>query len=105
MAATHSTPAAHRELSQPPSLLSPQNAPHIALGPQLRPPFLGVPSALCQAPGENCEVVCVCVSWSGSLIHRAPWSVSSPGYGFLPPAQAEMLARQQELLRKQSLAR
>ncbi|XP_016044885.2 sterile alpha motif domain-containing protein 11 isoform X2 [Erinaceus europaeus] len=68
---------AERELSQPPSLLSPQNAPHIALGPQLRPPFLGVPSSLCQAPG----------------------------YGFLPPAQAEMLARQQELLRKQSLAR
>lgn len=28
-----------------------------------------------------------------------------PGYGFLPPAQAEMLARQQELLRKQNLAR
>ncbi|XP_059944721.1 sterile alpha motif domain-containing protein 11 isoform X3 [Mesoplodon densirostris] len=66
-----------RELSQPPPLLSPQNAPHIALGPHLRPPFLGVPSALCQ----------------------------TPGYGFLPPAQAEMLARQQELLRKQNLAR
>uniref|UniRef100_A0A8D2ERF6 Sterile alpha motif domain containing 11 n=1 Tax=Theropithecus gelada TaxID=9565 RepID=A0A8D2ERF6_THEGE len=27
------------------------------------------------------------------------------GYGFLPPAQAEMFARQQELLRKQNLAR
>ncbi|XP_016000030.1 sterile alpha motif domain-containing protein 11 isoform X3 [Rousettus aegyptiacus] len=66
-----------RELSQPPPLLSPQNAPHIALGPHLRPPFLGVPSALCQ----------------------------TPGYGFLPPVQAEMLARQQELLRKQNLAR
>lgn len=66
-----------RELSQPAPLLSPQNAPHIALGPHLRPPFLGVPSALCQ----------------------------TPGYGFLPPAQAEMLTRQQELLRKQSLAR
>ncbi|XP_007449023.1 PREDICTED: sterile alpha motif domain-containing protein 11 [Lipotes vexillifer] len=66
-----------RELSQPPPLLSPQNAPHIALGPHLRPPFLGVPSALCQ----------------------------TPGYGFLPPAQAEMLARQQEFLRKQNLAR
>ncbi|XP_006885916.1 PREDICTED: sterile alpha motif domain-containing protein 11 [Elephantulus edwardii] len=66
-----------RELSQPPPLLSPQNAPHIALGPHLRPPFLGVPSALCQ----------------------------TPGYGFLPPAQAEMFARQQELLRKQNLAR
>nr|XP_030721159.1 sterile alpha motif domain-containing protein 11 [Globicephala melas] len=66
-----------REVSQPPPLLSPQNAPHIALGPHLRPPFLGVPSALCQ----------------------------TPGYGFLPPAQAEMLARQQELLRKQNLAR
>ncbi|PNI12301.1 SAMD11 isoform 1 [Pan troglodytes] len=40
-----------RELPQPPPLLSPQNAPHIALGPHLRPPFLGVPSALCQTPG------------------------------------------------------
>ncbi|KAM5248765.1 sterile alpha motif domain-containing protein 11 [Ctenodactylus gundi] len=70
-------PFPERELSQPPPLLSPQNAPHVALGPHLRPPFLGVPSTLCQ----------------------------SPGYGFLPPAQAEMLARQQELLRKQSLAR
>ncbi|XP_078186054.1 sterile alpha motif domain-containing protein 11 isoform X2 [Callithrix jacchus] len=67
-----------RELPQPPPpLLSPQNAPHIALGPHLRPPFLGVPSALCQ----------------------------TPGYGFLPPAQAEMFVRQQELLRKQNLAR
>ncbi|XP_004863961.2 sterile alpha motif domain-containing protein 11 isoform X2 [Heterocephalus glaber] len=66
-----------RELSQPPPLLSPQNASHITLGSHLRPPFLGVPSALCQ----------------------------TPGYGFLPPAQTEMLARQQELLRKQSLAR
>ncbi|KAM8787486.1 sterile alpha motif domain-containing protein 11 isoform 5-T10 [Rhynchonycteris naso] len=66
-----------RELSQPAPLLSPQNAPHIALGSHLRPPFLGVPSALCQ----------------------------TPGFGFLPPAQAEMLARQQELLRKQNLAR
>ncbi|XP_051695456.2 sterile alpha motif domain-containing protein 11 isoform X2 [Oryctolagus cuniculus] len=66
-----------RELSQPPPLLSPQNAPHLALGPHIRPPFLGVPSALCQ----------------------------TPGYGFLPPTQAEVLARQQELLRKQSLAR
>ncbi|XP_059111575.1 sterile alpha motif domain-containing protein 11 [Peromyscus eremicus] len=66
-----------RELSQPPPLLSPQNAPHIALGSHLRPPFFGVPTALCQ----------------------------TPGYSFLPAAQAEMLARQQELLRKQSLAR
>lgn len=46
-------PAVRRELSQPPPLLSPQNAPHIALGPHLRPPFLGVPSALCQTPGEE----------------------------------------------------
>lgn len=69
--------AESRELSQPPPLLSPQNASHIALGSHLRPPFLGMPSALCQ----------------------------TPGYSFLPPAQAEMLARQQELLRKQSLAR
>ncbi|XP_076132543.1 sterile alpha motif domain-containing protein 11 isoform X2 [Alosa pseudoharengus] len=66
-----------REMSHPPPLLSPQNAPHIALGPHLRPPFLGMPSALCQAPG----------------------------YGFLQPAQAEMFARQQEMLRKQNLAR
>ncbi|XP_044092801.1 sterile alpha motif domain-containing protein 11 isoform X6 [Neovison vison] len=42
-----------RELSQPPPLLSPQNAPHITLGPHLRPPFLGVPSALCQTPGGD----------------------------------------------------
>ncbi|XP_061457261.1 sterile alpha motif domain-containing protein 11 isoform X2 [Rhineura floridana] len=68
---------AEREMSHPPPLLSPQNAPHIALGPHLRPPFLGVPSALCQ----------------------------TPGYGFLQPAQAEMFARQQEMLRKQNLAR
>ncbi|XP_053546429.1 sterile alpha motif domain-containing protein 11 isoform X5 [Bombina bombina] len=66
-----------REISHPPPLLSPQNAPHIALGPHLRPPFLGVPSALCQ----------------------------NPGYSFLQPAQAEMFARQQEMLRKQNLAR
>ncbi|KAE8592781.1 hypothetical protein XENTR_v10018881 [Xenopus tropicalis] len=66
-----------REMSHPPPLLSPQNAPHIALGPHLRPPFLGVPSALCQ----------------------------TPGYGFLQPAQAEIFARQQEMLRKQNLAR
>uniref|UniRef100_A0A4W5KMB6 Sterile alpha motif domain containing 11 n=1 Tax=Hucho hucho TaxID=62062 RepID=A0A4W5KMB6_9TELE len=64
-------------MSHPPPLLSPQNAPHIALGPHLRPPFLGMPSALCQAPS----------------------------YGFLQPAQAEMFARQQEMLRKQNLAR
>lgn len=43
----------HRELSHPPPLLSPPTAPHIALGPHLRPPFLGMPSALCQAPGES----------------------------------------------------
>uniref|UniRef100_A0A672FN67 Sterile alpha motif domain containing 11 n=1 Tax=Salarias fasciatus TaxID=181472 RepID=A0A672FN67_SALFA len=66
-----------REMSHPPPLLSPPTAPHIALGPHLRPPFLGMPSALCQAPG----------------------------YSFLQPAQAEIFARQQELLRKQNLAR
>ncbi|XP_073325646.1 sterile alpha motif domain-containing protein 11 isoform X2 [Pagrus major] len=66
-----------RDLSHPPPLLSPPTAPHIALGPHLRPPFLGMPSALCQAPG----------------------------YGFLQPAQAEIFARQQEMLRKQNLAR
>ncbi|KAG5835636.1 hypothetical protein ANANG_G00246120 [Anguilla anguilla] len=65
------------DISHPPPLLSPQTAPHIALGPHLRPPFLSLPSALCQAPG----------------------------YGFLQPAQAEMFARQQEMLRKQNLAR
>lgn len=43
----------HRELSHPPPLLSPTTAPHIALGPHLRPPFLGMPSALCQTPGES----------------------------------------------------
>ncbi|KAM9751402.1 sterile alpha motif domain-containing protein 11 isoform 2-T2 [Menidia menidia] len=68
---------ADRDLAHPPPLLSPPTAPHIALGPHLRPPFLGMPSALCQAPG----------------------------YGFLQPAQAEIFARQQELLRKQNLAR
>lgn len=66
-----------REMSHPPPLLSPPTGPHIALGPHLRPPFLGVPSALCQ----------------------------TPAYGFLQPAQAEIFARQQELLRKQNLAR
>uniref|UniRef100_UPI00398F0BA9 sterile alpha motif domain-containing protein 11 isoform X2 n=1 Tax=Pristiophorus japonicus TaxID=55135 RepID=UPI00398F0BA9 len=66
-----------REMSHANPLLSPQNAPHIALGPHLRPPFLGVHSTLCQ----------------------------TPGYGFLQPAQAEMFARQQEMLRKQNLAR
>ncbi|NXP22349.1 SAM11 protein, partial [Scytalopus superciliaris] len=71
------SPFTRGEISHPPPLLSPQNAPHIALGPHLRPPFLGVPSALCQ----------------------------TPGYGFLQPAQAEMFARQQEMLRKQNLAR
>lgn len=43
----------HRDLPHPPPLLSPPTAPHIALGPHLRPPFLGVPSALCQGPGES----------------------------------------------------
>ncbi|TNN87635.1 Sterile alpha motif domain-containing protein 11 [Liparis tanakae] len=66
-----------RDLSHPPPLLSPPTGPHIALGAHLRPPFLGMPSALCQAPG----------------------------YGFLQPAQAELFARQQEMLRKQNLAR
>ncbi|XP_067873143.1 sterile alpha motif domain-containing protein 11 isoform X6 [Heterodontus francisci] len=66
-----------REMSHANPLLSPQNAPHIALGPHLRPPFLGVHSTLCQ----------------------------TPGYGFLQPAQAEIFARQQEMLRKQNLAR
>uniref|UniRef100_A0A4W5KK24 Sterile alpha motif domain containing 11 n=1 Tax=Hucho hucho TaxID=62062 RepID=A0A4W5KK24_9TELE len=76
----------HREMSHPPPLLSPQNAPHIALGPHLRPPFLGMPSAF------------VCA-------HRCVFYAFPPGYGFLQPAQAEMFARQQEMLRKQNLAR
>ena len=42
-----------RELSHPPPLLPPQAAPHITLGAHLRPPFLGMPSALCPAPGES----------------------------------------------------
>ncbi|XP_069774468.1 sterile alpha motif domain-containing protein 11 isoform X3 [Narcine bancroftii] len=66
-----------REMAHTNPLLSPQNAPHIALGPHLRPPFLGVHSTLCQ----------------------------TPGYSFLQPAQAEIFARQQEMLRKQNLAR
>lgn len=44
----------------------------------------------------------VALSHSARSFISAP---SQPGYGFLPPAQAEMLARQQELLRKQNLAR
>ncbi|XP_030220209.1 sterile alpha motif domain-containing protein 11 [Gadus morhua] len=64
-----------RELSHPPPLLPPQAAPHITLGAHLRPPFLGMPSALCPAPG----------------------------YAFLQPA--EIFARQQDMLRKQNLAR
>ncbi|XP_029395316.1 sterile alpha motif domain-containing protein 11 isoform X4 [Mus pahari] len=70
------TSFSEREMSQPPPLLSPQNAPHITMSSHLRP-FLGMPTAVCQ----------------------------TPGFSFLPSAQAEMLARQQELLRKQSLAR
>uniref|UniRef100_A0A8C6WSF3 Sterile alpha motif domain containing 11 n=1 Tax=Neogobius melanostomus TaxID=47308 RepID=A0A8C6WSF3_9GOBI len=66
-----------RDLSHPPPLLSPSAATHITLGPHLRPPFLGMPTTLCQVPG----------------------------YGFLPPAQGEIFARQQEMLRKQNLAR
>ncbi|XP_077471573.1 sterile alpha motif domain-containing protein 11 isoform X2 [Stigmatopora argus] len=70
---------ADREVSQhPPPLMSPATAPpHLGLAPHLRAPFLGLPSALCQAPG----------------------------YGFLQPAQAEIFVRQQEMLRKQNLAR
>ncbi|TKC42888.1 hypothetical protein EI555_019413 [Monodon monoceros] len=103
-----------RELSQPPPLLSPQNAPHIALGPHLRPPFLGVPSALCQtpdrvsisAPGEPAPPPMEAKDRPGRAWVALDHSATRPrGYGFLPPAQAEMLARQQELLRKQNLAR
>ncbi|XP_077571049.1 sterile alpha motif domain-containing protein 11 isoform X2 [Stigmatopora nigra] len=69
---------ADREVSQhPPPLMSPATAPHLGLAPHLRAPFLGLPSALCQAPG----------------------------YSFLQPAQAEIFVRQQEMLRKQNLAR
>lgn len=66
-----------RDLPHPPPLLSPPTATHITLGSHLRPPFLGMPTALCQVPG----------------------------YSFLSPGQGEIFARQQEMLRKQSLAR
>lgn len=68
-------PSARRELSQPPPLLSPQNAPHIALGPHLRPPFLGVPSALCQTPGEEqagARALCVLGGRSYGAIRVCP---------------------------------
>lgn len=42
---------------------------------------------------------------TGPLGHPLRGLSPSPGFGFLPPAQAELLARQQELLRKQNLAR
>lgn len=42
-----------REMSHPPPLLSTQNGPHITLGPHLRPPFLAMPSSLCQSPGKS----------------------------------------------------
>lgn len=61
-------PAIHRELSQPTPLLSPQNASHIALGSHLRPPFLGVPSALCQTPGEEqAGVQTLCLGVGGGI--------------------------------------
>lgn len=100
-----------REISHPPPLLSPQNAPHIALGPHLRPPFLGVPSALCQTPGERgpslhspAELALGEAGLSAEMNNPVFPSLSL-GYGFLQPAQAEMFARQQEMLRKQNLAR
>lgn len=41
-----------------------------------------------------------------SLNHGLLYIITfSAGYGFLQPAQAEMFARQQEILRKQNLAR
>uniref|UniRef100_A0A803V2B6 Sterile alpha motif domain containing 11 n=1 Tax=Ficedula albicollis TaxID=59894 RepID=A0A803V2B6_FICAL len=42
-------------------------------------------------------------SWGAEMSN--PSVVPAPGYGFLQPAQAEMFARQQEMLRKQNLAR
>jgi hypothetical protein len=80
----------------------------------LRPPFLGMPTAVCQTPGEKVGYVsrlCSCKALfrqidKSSAEHPASAAFSSiPGFSFLPSAQAEMLARQQELLRKQSLAR
>lgn len=105
--------AVHRELSQPPPLLSPQNAPHITMGSHLRPPFFGMPTALCQTPGEKVGYVsCLYLYKVFRQLDKSRTEQSSvnsrfsiPGYSFLPSAQAEMLARQQELLRKQSLAR
>ncbi|OXB78189.1 UNVERIFIED_CONTAM: hypothetical protein H355_007331 [Colinus virginianus] len=46
-------------------------------------------------------------SWPGpsGVMSNSVFSSLSPGYGFLQPAQAEMFARQQEMLRKQNLAR
>lgn len=49
------------------------------------------------------EEAWVALAHSATELHLS--APSQPGYGFLPPAQAEMLARQQELLRKQNLAR
>ncbi|XP_043429406.1 sterile alpha motif domain-containing protein 11 isoform X3 [Prionailurus viverrinus] len=78
-----------RELSQPPPLLSPQNAPHIALGPHLRPPFLGVPSALCQTPGGDARPA------AGAPAEAEPGptgdvgrAAASEGAGELAPAAA-----------------
>uniref|UniRef100_A0A2K6MDE9 Sterile alpha motif domain containing 11 n=1 Tax=Rhinopithecus bieti TaxID=61621 RepID=A0A2K6MDE9_RHIBE len=49
------------------------------------------------------EVAASALRGPGGLEAHLPSSTA--GYGFLPPAQAEMFARQQELLRKQNLAR
>lgn len=74
-----------REISHPPPLLSPQNAPHIALGPHLRPPFLGVPSALCQTPGEcrRCRLSARGWEWVGLGCGSSP----ARPFGELPPSE------------------
>lgn len=72
-----------------------------------------MPTALCQTPGEKVGYVsCLYLYKVFRQLDKSRTEQSSvnsrfsiPGYSFLPSAQAEMLARQQELLRKQSLAR
>uniref|UniRef100_G1PAJ8 Sterile alpha motif domain containing 11 n=1 Tax=Myotis lucifugus TaxID=59463 RepID=G1PAJ8_MYOLU len=83
--------AQHREPpwpSHPSPLASPPASATVPLGPS---PPLGQAGA-----GAG--------GW-GALDHSLRGLSPSPGFGFLPPAQAELLARQQELLRKQNLAR
>ncbi|KAF6345583.1 sterile alpha motif domain containing 11 [Rhinolophus ferrumequinum] len=64
---------------------------------------LGLPSHDFLRVRQEVAAAAAAVRSPGSLEVHLPSSTA--GYGFLPPAQAEMLARQQELLRKQNLAR